>query len=479
MALCVLVITGCAAHKPSLETGLQLVQQRQFDQAHDALLAFAAAQPAHEDAALALYTAARIRILHRDARAEGEALLEDLLERYPADRWAFHAALKLLEARQDPEAPATAVPYCDHALRIGPQVYPPVTRSTDPLFAVYGQCAAIYTGAGDPARAEPLLAELLAAGIDDHRQMPPLYARYAEAIEAQERPVEAAEAYLELIRRYPSSDPAKALLETPEKIEGHAVFAWEPYRHFVEGVDSMRTYSPTAVERLSSLEALDAPPELVRNAHALLPWAHLFGNDYDLAEQAYADFRERYPGQPEPSVLRSLPMYLAAYRTDYEFKQYLTGMAVLGAMETPADETSAEEEYQWATGAGAWQVLDLTARLGYYDHTRTLGRPAEAGDRAYLRFQVKAEGDAPLRLEVDNDDPWTVWVDGAMSGPFEGGGEPLALPAGEGWRDVVVRLDQVEGPMVTTLRLVDADGKTRSDVEVRPGPVVDAAEGEE
>ncbi len=492
VALGLLVSIGCPAHRPDLATGLQHLQQQRYDEAHDALLAFAEAQPAHEDAALALYTVARIRILHRGAVEGGEALLEQVIARYPDDRWAFHAARKLIEARttpppaaaeadadpaaeppaeaSDPPGPARAVPYCDHAVRIGQQAFPPVTRVSEPLFAVYRECATIYTAAGHPEQAEPLLAELLAAGIVDHRQMPPIHAAHGDALAALQRPEDAARAYAELIRTYPYSRPALALIEAPDAVVEYEDLPWDAYRRFAEGAQAMRTWAPDALAALTTLDELGAPEDLQRHAASLLPWVHLFDHEFARADEAYAAFRGRYPQQADPPVLGSFPAYSAAYRTDFEYGRYRTGLLVLSDIGWPDGEEPSDEEHTWAVGNEHWYAVDLADRYGYYDHARTLNREPVEGDRVYLRFDVEAAGagDA-VRLEVDSDDPWAAWLGGRSLGRHAGGDDPVELALAEGWNEVVVRVEQVAGPMVCTLRLVDADGRP-ADRTVRPGP---------
>jgi len=486
VTLGMVVLAGCAKHKPELTTGLQHLQQQQYDEAHDALLAFADASPDHEDAALALYTAARIRILHRDQVPEGETLLEQVIERYPTDRWAFHAARRLVVARttpppapdpEDPEAgepdppdPALAVPYCDHAVRIGQQAYPPVTAVHDPLFAVYRDCAAIYTDAGQPEQAEPLLAEMLAAGIVDHRQMPPVHAAYGDALVALERPEEAAEVYAELVRTYPYTKPALALIEAPQDIVEYEDLNWDAYRRFAEGAEAMRTWAPTALDRLTTLDELDAPDDLRRHAASLLPWVHLFDHEFARADEAYAAYLQAHPAHANPPVLSSFAAYSAAYRTDFEYHRYLTDLLMLSDIRFPDGEEPTAEEYEWAAGNEWWYVVDLAERYGYYDHAHRLNREPVEGDRVYLRFDVRGATDGDtVWLDVDTDDPYAVWLDGKTLAHQAADAEPLALALTTDWSEVLIRLQQVEGPMVSTLRLTDEEGGT-VEREVRSGP---------
>lgn len=462
-----LLATGCPTKQVvRFDTGVDHVRQQQFEEGLAVFEAFARANPDHEDTPLALYSAARIHLLVRDDQPAGEAKLDELIGRYADSEWAFHAAVHLAEVLLAAEDAKGAAERYGQALAIGQEVFPPPTRPADTMFGALQTGSRLYMDVGAFDQAEPLLALLMDAGIDDRRQMPPVYAAYGESLEGVGRNEEAAQVYLDLIATYPASDAAVALVETREKIDDYAEFDWEPFAYFAEGYEVRFTWPGKAREHLSTLAEHGAGPELARTGMALLPWVHLVANDFAPADAALAAYSEKYPDTPHP-VLEFYAMYRDSYQQDFEHKQYITRYAVLIRDAVAAGDDLPAEAYETMAQDESWQVVDHTERLGYFNPVLYLDRPTEAGDTAYLRFHIQGGEGASTALEVDTDDPWSVWLDGvAQEEPAEGA-KTLDLTLAEGWNEVLIRIVEADSGMMATLRLLTPAGETETGLAIR------------
>jgi len=463
----VLLATGCPTKQVvRFQTGVDHVRQQRFEEGLAVFEAFAQANPDHEDAPLALYSAARIHLLVREDQPAGEALFDDLIARYAGSEWAFHAAVRLAEGLLAAEDAQGAAERYGQALAIGQEIFPPPARPDDTMFTALLKGSRLYMDVEAFAEAEPLLSQLMEAGIDDRRQMPPVYAAYGESLEGLGRNEEAAQIYLDLIATYPASDAAVALVETREKIDEYAEFDWEPFAHFAEGYQVRFTWPGKAHEQLSTLEEHGAGPELVRTGRALLPWVHLFATDFGPADAAYAAYNEQYPDTPH-SLLEWYPMYRDSYQQDFEHKQYIARYAVLLRDAAAAGGDLPEEDYETVTTDEGWQVVDHTERLGYFNPVLYLDRPTEAGDTAYLRFQVQGGEGTSTTLEVDTDDPWSAWLNGAAQEEPAEGVKTLDLTLAEGWNEVRIRIVEADTGMAATLRLLTEEGETETGHAIR------------
>ncbi|MFQ6091296.1 MAG: hypothetical protein ACE5OR_01210 [bacterium] len=91
-------------------------------------------------------------------------------------------------------------------------------------------------------------------------------------------------------------------------------------------------------------------------------------------------------------------------------------------------------------------------------------RPLSPTDLAYIRVFVKTDQELATNLELDSDDPWTVWLNGTCLGEFSGSPETAPLDLASGWNEVVVKLTQTQGAMTATLRFVDDEKEIEKDL---------------
>lgn len=439
------------------------MKNREFDKAADAFLTFAHSNPNHEDAPLALYTAARTRLLAQDRPDEAKTLFRQLINEYPDNEWAFYGALKLGEYfLEQGDSLQTTASY-EQAVKIGQGVFPPVADAGDAQFTALKKCGELYLDLRQYTQAEPYFSKLLEADIDDRRAMPEIYAKLATCYEGGGKGEDAAKTYRQLIELYPTSRQACGLCQTKDKIDPYAPFDWDPYEYFVEGYTVFRTWPSKAAEHMINLESKGGSPDLVRTASRLLAWIYLYSSDFEKAKQAHESFVNRYPDDTDPYTLY-FPMYLDSYQEEYEFKEFVTAISLLV---TEADTTvsqTPEEEYTFLSSSEEWKALDLKPHYGFYNHLLHVDRPLNSTDLAYLRVFIKTDRTYRTNIEVNNDDPWAVWLNGDYIGEFSDSPGTSALELISGWNEVVVKLTQQEGELNATLRFVNDEGHVEEDL---------------
>jgi TolA-binding protein len=447
-------------------TAETLLKNREFDKAAEAFLAFAQSQSDHADAPLAIYTAARTRMLVQDRPEEGKTLFQDLLEDYPDTEWAFYGALRLGEYfLEQGDSLQTAASY-EKAVRIGDEIFPPVSDANDAQFMALKTCGELFFALRQYRQAEPYFSRLLETEVDDRRAMPEIYARIASCHEGEGRGSKAAETYLQLIQRYPTSRQACGLCQSKDKIDPYATFDWAPYDYFVEGYTVFRTWPSKAAEHMTNVESKGGSPDLVQTAHRLLPWVHYYSHQFQKAKQAHESYLSRYPDDTDPYV-QYFPMYLDSYREEFEFKEFVTAISLLISETDTTVATTPEQEYTFLSQADGWQVVDLTPHFGFYNHLIHIDRPLDSTDVAYIRFFIKSDGGQTTNLEVDNDDPWTLWFNGSYVGEFAGNPGTAQVDLIPGWNEVLIKLIQKEGDMVATFRAVNTDNEVERDLICR------------
>ena len=444
------------------ETAEIYVKERDFNRAAETFLSFAQSQPEHEDAPLALYTAARIRILAQDRPDEGKNLYRRLIDEYPENEWAFYGAMRLAEFTLEHEDSLQAAAFYEKAGQIGEKIFPPVTDAADAQFSALKRCGESYLSLRIYEKAEPYFSKLSETGIDDRRAMPEIYTKLASCQEGEGKGAEAAETYLKLIRMYPTSRQACGLCKMKEKIDPYAAFDWKPYEYFVEGYSVLRTWPSKAAEHMINTESRGASPDLVQTALRLLPWVYFYSSDFDKAKLAHKDYQKRYPNDADPYV-QYFPMYLDSYKEEFEFRAFLTSVSILIAEADTTESPTPEEEYLSIAQSEGWKEVDLIPHLGVYNQLLFVDRPLSHTDLAYIRVHVKSERAQSTNLEVDNDDPWSVWLNGDSIGEFIGSPGTAPLDLASGWNEVIIKLTQKEGAMSATFRFVDEENEVEKD----------------
>jgi tetratricopeptide (TPR) repeat protein len=381
----------------------------------------------------------------------------------PFFEWAFYGATRLAEyAFEQGDSLQAAISY-EEAVRIGDEIFPPVSDASDAQFGALRKCGETYLSLRHYEQAEPYFSRLLEAHIDDRRAIPDVYAKRAACQEGMGRGAEAAETYLELIKAYPTAPQACGLCQTKEKIDLYATFDWAPYEYFVEGYTAFRTWPSKAAQHMINLESKGGSPDLVQTALRLLPWVYFYSFDFEKAEQAHQNFVNRYPDDSDIYV-QYFPMYLDSYKEEFEFKKFLTSVSFLIAQADTTNPPAPEEEYATISQPEGWKELDLTPHFGFYNQLLYVDRPLNPTDIAYIRVFVKSDRERRTNVEVDTDDPWMAWHNGNYLGDYLGspGTAPLDLAAG--WNEIIVKVTQKEGGMTATLRFVNDEKEVESDL---------------
>ena len=444
------------------ETAETYLKERDFEKAAEEFLAFVQTEPEHENAPLALYAAARIRMLAQDRSENGKVLLRQLVDSYPENEWGFYGAMRLAEFNLEKGDSLQAAASYEEAVKIGEQVFPPVSEASDAQFSALKRCGETYLHLRAFNKAEPYFSKLSESGIDDRRAMPEIYAKLAACREGEGKGAEAAETYLTLIQMYPTSRQACGLCQTKEKIDPYATYDWEPYEYFVEGYTVLRTWPSKAAEHLINLESKGGAPDLVQTALRLLPWVYFYSFDFKKAKLAHEDFQKRYPDDTDPYV-QYFPMYLDSYREEFEYKEFVTSASILTAEADTTASPTPEEEYLSISHVEDWIEVDLTSHFGIYNQLLFVDRPLNSTDVAYIRVFVKSDKEQRTNIEIDNDDPWSLWLNGDYIGEFTGspGISPLDLVSG--WNEIVIKLTQKEGAMSATFRFIDEEKEVEKD----------------
>ncbi|UCE20232.1 MAG: tetratricopeptide repeat protein [Gemmatimonadota bacterium] len=453
--------TICMAEQfQEAETALK---QRDFDQAAEGFLGFVRSESDHENAPLALYTAARIRALVQDRLEEGKALFRELIDGYPENEWAFYGAMRLAEYAIEQGDSLQAAKVYEEVATIGETIFHPVTDVSDAQFGALKKCGETYLNLRRYHQAEPYFSKLLETNINDRRTMPDVYAKLAACLEGEGEGARAAETYLKLIETYPTAREACGLCQTKEKIDPYASFDWEPYEYFVEGYTVFRTWPSKAAKHMINLETMGGSPDLVQTALRLLPWVYYYSSDFKKARQAHQNFVNRYPDDTDIYV-RYFPMYLDSYKEEFEFKQFLTSVSFLVAEADTTASSTPQEEYVSISRADGWRELDLTPHYGYYNQLLYVDRPLNPTDLAYIRIFVKSDSERRTNMEVGNDDPWILWHNGSLLGEFTGNPGKAPLDFIPGWNEIMIKLTQREGDMTATLRFVNDEDESEQDL---------------
>jgi len=349
-------------------------------------------------------------------------------------------------------------------VKIGEKIFPPVSDASEAQFTALQRCGEMYLSLRQYDKAEPCYSRLCDAGLTDRRAMPDVYYKLAACHEGKGNAAEAAELYLDLIRTYPTSREARGLCEAREKIDPYATFEWEPFEYFAEGYAVLRTWPSRAVEHMSNLEGKGASPELVRTGLTLLPWIHYYASDFEKALEAHANYLKRYPDDTSDPYVRYLPMYVDSYREEFEFREFLTSVSLLITEDDTTETWTPEKEYAAISQNKRWTIIDLTPHFGVYNQLLFVDRPLEPTDQAYIRAFAKSDSERTTHIEVDSDDPWVMWLNGAYEGEFTGSPGTARLDLVSGWNEVVIKLTQREGGMTATFRCVDEEKMAEKDL---------------
>ncbi|MBN1350428.1 hypothetical protein JXJ21_13520 [candidate division KSB1 bacterium] len=442
-----------------LGTGEKFLMERDYENAATWFLSFAQQQPQARQAPFALYTAARIRMIVQEKPQEAQTLFDRLIRDYVESEWAFHGAIKMADFNDSANDSIRKADYLQKAVEIGEQIHPAPKATDDAQFRVLQNCGAAYLRLNNYEQAQKYYARLVATNIFDLRQMPEIHSNFALCMEKLGYPDVASEHYFELLQTYPNSRQAMGLLSRREKVDSYYPYNWDAYQYFVDGYQVFRTQPIVAADRFTKLAAKGADSDLVRVGQKLLIWVYYYGNDYKKASEAHIAYQSRYPDDADIYV-RLFPMYVDAYKQDFEFKKYLTRFSVLRLQADTSQILFESAEYAMLTSRDDWVEIDLEPNCGVYNHALYVARPLDKSDRAYLRFYVKSPQSAEAYLEIDTDESGRVWQNGVFHGMYESESkEKLAVNLKEGLNEFVIQLTQSKGEMKTTIRLLNAASK--------------------
>jgi tetratricopeptide (TPR) repeat protein len=229
LALLALALAGAAGAQ--LEQAAQLERDGEYVQARNAYQAFAAGQPEHRLAPLALMAQANIELLALEDSAAAVAGYDRLVDAYPQSDWAAEAARRKAEVLQARAAWREAGQTYGAALALaGGQSEGPGTNWINEVSLAAADC---FYQAGEHDAVIATYETVLQGPLPAEAAATITY-RLADSYETTGHPREAAAHYAQLIRTYPGHQPARDALAKREMISEHETLDWEPYLALAE-----------------------------------------------------------------------------------------------------------------------------------------------------------------------------------------------------------------------------------------------------
>ncbi|MCK4413893.1 MAG: tetratricopeptide repeat protein [Candidatus Eisenbacteria sp.] len=237
MGLAILATAMLPAAGAQLEQATRLEMDGEYAQARDAYRAFAADQPQHRLAPLAVMAQANIELLAFDDHGAAITAYDHLVRDYPQSEWAAEAARRKAELLEAGEAWQQAGQAYGVALELagrqpngpGAEWVNEVSLATADCFYQAGEHGAVIE-TYEAVLQNPLPAESAAT----------ITYRLADCLETSGHPELAAARYAELIRTYPGMSSARDALAKRELLDQHESIDWEPYLALAEAREAVR-----------------------------------------------------------------------------------------------------------------------------------------------------------------------------------------------------------------------------------------------